>query len=127
MEVNRKGEGVTLRRELIVIETFNSVFYFPSQNYFRMNKKYKKQRRDGGSRGGSELPIHNVARKIVDAVSEHDSVVLVGETGSGKSTQLPQILTDSKRFRVFPRAAICITQPRRVAAVTIAQRVAFER
>ena len=91
MEVNRKGEGVKLRRELIVIETFNFVFYFPSQNYFRMNKKYKKQRRDGGSRGGSELPIHNVARKIVDAVSEHDSVVLVGETGSGKSTQLPQI------------------------------------
>ena len=76
---------------------------------------------------GSDLPIRKVAGKIADAVAENSGIVLVGETGSGKSTQLPQILADSRRFRIFPGSSICVTQPRRVAAVTIARRVASER
>ena len=95
----------------------------------RMKRRRRGEDGNGGSGSavGSDLPIHRVARDIVKAVSENDSVVLVGDTGSGKSTQLPQILADSKKFAVFPGAGICVTQPRRVAAVTIAQRVAFER
>ena len=73
------------------------------------------------------LPIHDAAREIVAALSRDDCLVVLGETGSGKSTQLPQILLDSGRFDLGPKAAVCVTQPRRVAAVTIAQRVARER
>ncbi|QDZ17638.1 DEAH-box nuclear pre-mRNA splicing factor [Chloropicon primus] len=85
----------------------------------------KRRRGVGGT--GFGLPIHKVSREIIRAVAANESVVLVGDTGSGKSTQLPQILADSRKFGVFPGSAICITQPRRVAAVTIAQRVAYER
>eukprot|EP01031_Cornospumella_fuschlensis_P043696 gene43696-53438_t len=71
------------------------------------------------------LPIHAYASKIVDCVKKHQVTVLVGETGSGKSTQLPQILLD---HGLVPRdKGIVCTQPRRVAAITIAQKVASER
>jgi HrpA-like RNA helicase len=51
--------------------------------------------------------------------------IVVGETGSGKTTQLPQYLLESKL--AGPGKAIACTQPRRVAAITVAQRVAQER
>ena len=78
-------------------------------------------------RKAKQLPIHNVASALISAVVENDCLVIFGETGSGKSTQLPQILADSRKFGIHSKARICITQPRRVAAITIAQRVAFER
>lgn len=46
----------------------------------------------------------------------------MGETGSGKTTQLPQYLIEDPRFR----GCVCVTQPRRVAAVTVAARIASE-
>ena len=66
---------------------------------------------------------------------EHETVILVGETGSGKSTQLPQLLLDAGlaggEGACGPRhrsaAAVAVTQPRRVAAMTVARRVAAER
>ena len=51
-------------------------------------------------------------------------MVVVGETGSGKSTQMPQFLMESGVIDKDQR--IAITQPRRVAAVSVAQRVAQE-
>ena len=87
-------------------------------------------KREGGRNGARrrrDLPIHACRAGILRAVAGNDSVVLVGETGSGKSTQLPQILADARGLGVGPGAAICVTQPRRVAAVTIARRVAYER
>lgn len=51
-------------------------------------------------------------------------MIVVGETGSGKTTQLPQYLLEAG---LGDRGAIACTQPRRVAAVTVAQRVAKER
>ena len=62
---------------------------------------------------------------MVAAVKAHATTIVVGETGSGKSTKLAQYLADA----LLPRGSGCIvcTQPRRVAAVTIAQRVAAER
>ncbi|KAK5172731.1 Salivary acidic proline-rich phosphoprotein 1/2 [Saxophila tyrrhenica] len=68
-----------------------------------------------------QLPIWSRQKDIRAAVREHDVLVLSGETGSGKSTQVPQFLLD-----MFKNGKIAVTQPRRVAAISLARRVADE-
>lgn len=72
------------------------------------------------------LPIRQSAyvQSIVEAVQNHDITIIRAATGSGKTTQVPQMLYDAPAF-VLPN--ILITQPRRVSTVTVAQRVASER
>lgn len=70
-----------------------------------------------------DLPIHAHREAILAAVRRHPAVVIAGETGSGKTTQLPQFLLDCGYGR---RGRIACTQPRRVAALSVAQRVAEE-
>ncbi|KAG8794377.1 putative ATP-dependent RNA helicase dhr2, partial [Serendipita sp. 399] len=62
---------------------------------------------------------------IVNAVKNNESVVIIGEPGSGKTTQVPQYLLDAGL--VAAQGLIAVTQPRKVAATTIAARVAAER
>lgn len=69
------------------------------------------------------LPVCGMEQEIVEAVHMHDVVVLCGETGSGKSTQIPQFLHEAG-YSTLGR--IAITQPRRVAAVSTCQRVSYE-
>lgn len=57
-------------------------------------------------------------------VQEHQTTILVGETGSGKTTQVPQFMLESGR-NVGGKMVAC-TQPRRVAAMSVAKRVADE-
>jgi ATP-dependent RNA helicase DHX8/PRP22 len=64
------------------------------------------------------LPISEHEDKIVAAVDMNPVVVVIGETGSGKSTQLSQIL---HRRGYTRRGAIAVTQPRRVAAVSVSR------
>lgn len=70
-----------------------------------------------------ELPIVAQREKILDTIRDHQVVIVCGETGSGKSTQLPKFCLELGRG-VF--GAIGHTQPRRIAARSIAQRVADE-
>jgi len=103
------------------------------------------------------LPIRTYEREIVQAVRDNAVVIILGETGSGKTTQLSQILFANidkiipadaddddcdddcddddrerrtteirRRRRRRSRTAIAITQPRRVAAISVARRVAKE-
>ncbi|XP_064455856.1 ATP-dependent RNA helicase DHX33-like [Ornithodoros turicata] len=69
------------------------------------------------------LPVFSVRWSLVKAVRDNDCVIMMGETGCGKTTQIPQFLHDAGFTK---RAMIGVTQPRRVAAVTIANRVAME-
>ncbi|XP_073395276.1 probable pre-mRNA-splicing factor ATP-dependent RNA helicase DEAH4 [Physcomitrium patens] len=73
--------------------------------------------------GRKLLPINQYEEQIVDAVAKHSVVVVIGETGSGKTTQLSQIL---HRAGYTKKGMIGVTQPRRVAAVSVARRVAWE-
>ncbi|WP_053353367.1 ATP-dependent RNA helicase HrpA [Leucobacter musarum] len=67
-----------------------------------------------------ELPVSQMRDEISDAIRSHQVVIVAGETGSGKTTQLPKIALALGRER------IAHTQPRRIAARTIAERVAEE-
>lgn len=67
-----------------------------------------------------KLPIYQHKEKIIDYVMNNQVVVIIGETGSGKSTQIPQFLIPKNKKR------IAVTQPRRVAAASLAARVSEE-
>ncbi len=71
----------------------------------------------------SELPVSERRDEIAAAIERHQVVVICGETGSGKSTQLPKICLDIGRGRT---GLIAHTQPRRIAARTLAARIAEE-
>jgi len=70
-----------------------------------------------------DLPIAARADDIIDAIREHQVVIIAGETGSGKSTQLPKMALAAGRG---VRGMIGCTQPRRIAARSVARRVAEE-
>uniref|UniRef100_A0A452QI28 DEAH-box helicase 37 n=1 Tax=Ursus americanus TaxID=9643 RepID=A0A452QI28_URSAM len=70
-----------------------------------------------------KLPILAEEQVIMEAVAEHPIVIVCGETGSGKTTQVPQFLYEAGYSRW---GIIGITEPRRVAAVAMSQRVAKE-
>lgn len=70
-----------------------------------------------------ELPVSARREDIAAAVRDHQVVVVAGETGSGKTTQLPKILLDLGRGRA---GQIGHTQPRRIAARSVAERIAQE-
>lgn len=70
-----------------------------------------------------ELPICGMEQEIMEAIHDNDAVILCGETGSGKSTQVPQFLYEAG-YAAY--GLIGVTQPRRVAAVGTAERVAVE-
>ncbi|RLA49319.1 MAG: ATP-dependent RNA helicase HrpA [Gammaproteobacteria bacterium] len=70
-----------------------------------------------------ELPIAERREEIARAIRENQVVIIAGETGSGKTTQLPKICLELGRGR---RQLIGHTQPRRLAARTVAQRIAQE-
>ncbi|XP_021756655.1 pre-mRNA-splicing factor ATP-dependent RNA helicase DEAH10-like [Chenopodium quinoa] len=70
------------------------------------------------------LPIAAVEKRLVEEVRNNHTLIIVGETGSGKTTQLPQYLF--KAGFCHDGKLVGVTQPRRVAAVTVAKRVAEE-
>ncbi|WP_442927661.1 ATP-dependent RNA helicase HrpA [Microbacterium sp. MMO-20] len=67
-----------------------------------------------------ELPVSAARDEIARAIAGHQVVIVAGATGSGKTTQLPKICLE------LGRTAIAHTQPRRIAARTIAERIAHE-
>ncbi|MFF5014016.1 ATP-dependent RNA helicase HrpA [Streptomyces sp. NPDC001165] len=70
-----------------------------------------------------QLPVSQRKDQIAEAIRDHQVVIVAGETGSGKTTQIPKICMELGRG---VRGMIGHTQPRRIAARTVAERVAEE-
>ena len=68
----------------------------------------------------ADLPVSGQREEIARAIRDHQVVIVAGATGSGKTTQLPKICLELGRER------IAHTQPRRIAARTIAERISEE-
>jgi len=79
--------------------------------------------RDGKSNRVNTKPLPALAFRddILQSLQRHQIIIVQGQTGSGKSTQLPQYLAEISAF-----GKICVTQPRKVSAVELAARVAYE-
>lgn len=69
------------------------------------------------------LPVFIVRQQITQEIINNSTLIIIGETGSGKTTQVPQFLHEYQMSNI---GIIAVTQPRRVAAITIAKRVAQE-
>ncbi|CAG9531553.1 unnamed protein product [Cercopithifilaria johnstoni] len=103
-----------LRRPTIEINPFNGQSY--TQRYFEIFKKR------------TTLPVWEYKDKFLEVLDKNQCLTLVGETGSGKTTQIPQWCLEYCKARTTPghRRLVACTQPRRVAAMSVATRVAEE-
>ncbi|KAG0664281.1 DEAH-box RNA-dependent ATPase prp2 [Maudiozyma exigua] len=71
------------------------------------------------------LPVYAFRKELMEAVDKNQALIIVGETGSGKTTQLPQYLVEDG-YTQGNKYQIAVTQPRRVAAMSVAARVSDE-
>ncbi|WP_417689196.1 ATP-dependent RNA helicase HrpA [Pseudidiomarina sp.] len=74
----------------------------------------------------NDLPVVQAKTEIQNAIRDHQVVIVAGETGSGKTTQLPKMLLELGYGRATEGTVIGHTQPRRLAARSVAQRIADE-
>lgn len=85
---------------------------FQQKQKFARLKKIKKDQQN--------LPIHQYKAEVLEAVAQNQVVVVAGDTGCGKSTQVPQYLLEAGYEN------IACTQPRRIACISLSKRVSFE-
>jgi pre-mRNA-splicing factor ATP-dependent RNA helicase DHX16 len=109
MESKLPGEGIGLDKEARFLGE-------------RLKAAEKRAKSIEETRKG--LPIYAYRDEFLAALEQYQVIILVGETGSGKTTQLPQYLHEAGYTEGGMK--IGVTQPRRVAAMSVAQRVAEE-
>uniref|UniRef100_A0A8D2E574 RNA helicase n=1 Tax=Theropithecus gelada TaxID=9565 RepID=A0A8D2E574_THEGE len=109
-----EGPGVSIseERQSLTENSWTTVVYNP---YAALSIEQQRQK----------LPVFKLRNHILYLIENYQTVVIVGETGCGKSTQIPQYLAEAGW--TAEGRVVGVTQPRRVAAVTVAGRVAEER
>lgn len=95
------------------------------QHLFELSNQKVRERllRLPNIRLNQDLPVTQYADRLIDAIQKHQVIIVAGETGSGKTTQLPQIAMLAGRGLT---GMIGHTQPRRLAARSVSQRIAEE-
>ncbi|CAF4224762.1 unnamed protein product, partial [Rotaria sordida] len=88
--------------------------------YFDFNQKEKFKRIHKLRQDQNNLPIANHRREILEELKIHQVILIAGDTGCGKSTQIPRFLLEAG----FDK--IACTQPRRIACISLAKRVSYE-
>lgn len=76
--------------------------------------------------GRSKLPIASFMDVITSTIESHQVVLISGETGCGKTTQVPQFLLDHMWGKGEACKIVC-TQPRRISAISVSERISYER
>ena len=71
------------------------------------------------------LPIWHFKQQLLDAIENHQAIIVCGETGCGKSTQVPAFILESELSRGRDCRVYC-TEPRRISAISLARRVSQE-
>ncbi|CAA0838996.1 RNA helicase family protein [Striga hermonthica] len=100
-----------------------SIYLKKEQERKKEMKKYKDM-----LQSRSALPVAELKEDILHLLDENNVVVISGETGCGKTTQVPQYILDNMiEEGCGGRCNIICTQPRRIAAISVAERVADER
>jgi pre-mRNA-splicing factor ATP-dependent RNA helicase DHX15/PRP43 len=103
--LKKEDNDIAIKEEKI--NKFTGQIY--SDDYYKLLKKRMS------------LPVWSSRKQILELVEKNRIVIIQGETGSGKTTQIPQFLLDAGYY-----GGIVCTQPRRVAAMSIAKRVSQE-
>ncbi|XP_050211111.1 DExH-box ATP-dependent RNA helicase DExH7, chloroplastic isoform X2 [Mercurialis annua] len=120
--LSNAGADLATQRENRVVDVESS--------YLRQEqeKKKKMQKYKDMLKNRAALPIAGLQNEILQMLKENNFLVICGETGSGKTTQVPQyILDDMIESGCGGQCNIICTQPRRIAAISVAERVADER
>mgnify|MGYP002394698794 CR=1 FL=1 len=101
------------------------VFEMPEWKTAALGKgtRFGKQTTQSITEEREGLPIFKLRNELLNAIHDNQMLVVVGETGSGKTTQMPQYLAEAG---YTSRGKVACTQPRRVAAMSVAKRVAEE-
>ncbi|EGD94734.1 ATP dependent RNA helicase [Trichophyton tonsurans CBS 112818] len=73
----------------------------------------------------ADLPIWSFRDQVIDALSSHQTIIICGETGSGKSTQIPSFILENE-LAAGKECKIYVTEPRRISAISLARRVSEE-
>ncbi|CAG5059084.1 unnamed protein product [Parnassius apollo] len=73
-----------------------------------------------------KLPVYEQRQDLINAITHNQVIIVAGATGCGKTSQLPQLVLDWCQEHKQPARIYC-TQPRRISAVSVAERVAYER
>lgn len=90
--------------------------------------KGRQENSRASSRRPPNLPVMEYKQQILQLVEANQVVVISGDTGCGKSTQIPQFLLDDAAVKgQLHQTRIICTQPRRLSAISLAERVAKER
>ena len=108
---------------------YNNIYYkqynnndnFHSNNFKNNNHKENVNFNSNISNSSNKLPISNKKDEIIKQINQNRVVIISGKTGCGKSTQVPKFI-----YGINKDKKILITQPRRIAAISIAKRLSFE-
>uniref|UniRef100_A0A8R1I7G6 RNA helicase n=1 Tax=Caenorhabditis japonica TaxID=281687 RepID=A0A8R1I7G6_CAEJA len=117
------SEHVLIKREDDDESDHEDILALPTTTVVE-RKKVLVERSEEIQKSRAELPIFAEEMRIVEAINENLVTVVCGETGSGKTTQIPQFLFEAGY--ASEGELIGITEPRRVAAIAMAQRVGVE-
>ncbi|KAF1760972.1 hypothetical protein GCK72_009225 [Caenorhabditis remanei] len=122
-EVKKTSSDVVVKREDDEESDNEDILALPTTTVIN-RKKVLVERSEDIQKSRAELPIFAEEMRIVEAINENLVTVVCGETGSGKTTQIPQFLYEAGY--ASEGELIGITEPRRVAAIAMAQRVGIE-
>ncbi|KAL0871258.1 hypothetical protein ABMA27_005015 [Loxostege sticticalis] len=118
----RLAKGINITSNGGDVESLNLIYYEErinnmSKSNFKNMLKFRET-----------LPAYKKTEQLLEVINNNQVVVISGETGCGKSTQVPQIILDDAIMnKKGANVKILVTQPRRIAASSLAYRVAQER